>query len=170
LDISVAVAAVAGGVTAWLPRGLPGAGRGATARLLALLAGVVLTALVYSIGRSLVPPADAPVGQLAGLALLACVVVAVLPGVRRYGAPLVLGGIAMAVAVGVAGAAADPAGLMAAAMLPAAVAVVAAHFANGVLSPPPRPARTSPASEVSSDEHPADDRVGSTAETELVGR
>jgi RND superfamily putative drug exporter len=170
LDISVAVAAVAGGVTAWLPRGLPGAGRGVTARLLALLAGVVLTALVYSIGQSLVPPADAPVGQLAGLALLACVVVAVLPGVRRYSAPLVLGGIAMAVAVGVAGAAADPAGLMAAAMLPAAVAVVAAHFANGVLSPPPRPARTSPASEVSSDEHPADDRVGSTAETELVGR
>ena len=143
-DVAVAVAAVAGGVAAWLPRGLPGAGGGTGARLLAMLLGVVVTALAYGIGRSIVPPVDAPVGRLAGIALLACAAVASLPRLRRVGLPVVLGGIAMAVTVGVLGVTATSVTVLVAAGLPTVLALLAARGVHALLRPTP-PAPSTPA-------------------------
>jgi hypothetical protein len=143
-DIAIAVAAVAGGVVAWLPRGLPGAGRGMVVRLLALLGGALLTLVLYAVALSAVPPVQARIGWLAGLALLGCAAVAALPLVRRLALPVVLGGMALAVTVGVDGGATDPFGMLGATLLPAGLALVLARTAQGLLHPR-RPAPVSAA-------------------------
>jgi RND superfamily putative drug exporter len=146
--LAVAVAAVVGAVTAWLPRGLPGAGTLASARALGFVAGVLLTALWLSIALSLVPRSEAPAGPLAALALLASVAVAALPGTRRLSLPLVLGGLAFVVTAGVAGAWEDPASVLLAAILPGLTALVVARFTQAVIRPDdratPEPAQGAP--------------------------
>jgi RND superfamily putative drug exporter len=137
LEVAVAVSAVLGALLAWLPRRLPAAGLPAVARLLALVAGAVVTALVYTVALSLVPRVDAPVGQLAGLALLCCVAVALVPGPRRFAVPVLAGAVAMAVTVGVAGAAVDPGAAVLVAVLPAALALGLTRFADAVIAPRP---------------------------------
>jgi RND superfamily putative drug exporter len=134
-DIAIAVAAVAGGVVAWLPRGLPGAGRGTAARLLALLGGALLTLVLYAVARSAVPPVQARIGWLAGLALLGCAAAAALPLVRRLALPVVLGGMALAVTVGVDAGATDPFGMLVATLVPATLALVLARAVQGLLHP-----------------------------------
>jgi putative drug exporter of the RND superfamily len=138
-DLAVAVAAVAGGVAAWLPWGLPGAGRSTGSRLLAMVGGIVVTGLAYAVGRAMLPPLDAPVGRLAGLALLTCTALAALPVVRRYGLPAVLGGIAMATTLGVQGTAGEPVAMLAAAALPALLGLLLTRAVHGLLRPPVPP-------------------------------
>jgi RND superfamily putative drug exporter len=134
-DIAVAVTAVTGAVAAWLPRGLSGAGARMPLRLLGLLGGVLITALAYGVGRAVVPPVDADAGRLAGVSLLACAAVALLPGLRRYGLPLLLGGIAMAVTIGVEPADVDAMGLVSAAAVPVLTAFVLVRAMDAVLRP-----------------------------------
>jgi RND superfamily putative drug exporter len=140
-DVAVAVCVVGGAVAAWLPRGLVGAGSHLSLRLLALVGGGLTTALSYAVGQALVPPVQADAGRLAGAALLACAAVAVLPGVRRYGLAVLLGGAGVAVTVGVAGAAAAAGvggavgGQVGSAVLPAVLAFLLVRVVDAVLAP-----------------------------------
>ncbi len=145
-DIAVAVCAVAGGAAAWLPRGLRGAGPRMPLRLTALIGGVMLTALVDGVGRALVPPLDAEAGRLAGVALLTCAAVAALPGIRRYGLPLLLGGVGVAVTIGVAAPSVSPLGRVNGAALAVMLAFVLVRAADAVLSPQPEPGSPAQAS------------------------
>ncbi len=132
-DLAVAVSAVAGGLVAWLPRGMPGAGQGMGVRLLAFLGGVSVVGVAYPVITSFVPPAQVQAGRVAGLALLVCVAVAVLPGVRRAGVPVAFGGVAMAVSVAVGGYGVRSTGsLLRDAVLPAVLALVLAVVLNAV--------------------------------------
>lgn len=145
--IAIAVSAVAGAVAAWLPRGLPGAGRHAGARLLMLPTGVAVTAVAFALLQFALPSTDTVAGQLAGLALLATAAAALLPGIRRYGLVLLAGGAAMAVTVGIGAEAPDPGALVLPAVLPAAVAFLVARLTDGVVRPratrpQPRPPMT----------------------------
>jgi hypothetical protein len=134
-DIAVAVAAVAGAMAAWLPWGLVGAGRNLGARAIVLLGGGAVTGLVYAVARALLPPADVSVGYLAGVSLLLCAAFGLLPGIRRYGFVLLLGGAAMAVTIGVSPANTDPGALAVAAMLPALIALLVALMLDSVRRP-----------------------------------
>ncbi len=144
-EVAVAVAAVAGGVAAWLPAALSGTGRSRAARLLALLGGIVVAALVVAVARGLVPPVDLQVGLLVGVALLGCAVVAALPLVRRHAAGLLLGGISMAVAAGAAGPTGDPGALLVGVAATAAGAFVVAVVLGSLARPgPDRPRAPAP--------------------------
>jgi hypothetical protein len=78
---------------------------------------------------------DADAGRLAGVSLLACAAVALLPGLRRYGLPVLLGGIAMAVTIGVEPADVDAMGLVSAAAVPVLTAFVLVRATDAVLRP-----------------------------------
>ncbi len=136
-DVAIAVAAVGGGLVAWLPRGLPGAGRSTGVRLLALLGGGALALVLVAVAASLVPPVQASAGWLVGLALLGCAALLWLPGVRRVALPALVGAIVLAITVGLAGAASDPFALLLAALLPASLALLLARAVHGVLHPSP---------------------------------
>lgn len=135
LGIATAVSAAAGALSAWFPRALSGAGRTVAARLPVLLVGVLTTALAFAVLRSLVAPVDVVAGQLAGLAMIVCAAVAALPGVRRYGLVLLLGGAALAVTVALVAPATDPASAILVAALPAVIAFVAARAVQAVVRP-----------------------------------
>jgi putative drug exporter of the RND superfamily len=139
-DIAVAVSAVTGAVAAWLPWGLPGAGRSVGVRIVVLLVGVATTGLVFSVARSLVPPADLSVPPLVGLALLVTVALSLLPGLRRYGLVLVAGGLAVGVSLGIAPAGSDPVAAMTVAAVPAVLAALVAVGVDAVVRPRRRPA------------------------------
>jgi RND superfamily putative drug exporter len=141
LAVVTVIAAVVGAVIAWLPRGLPGAGRNVAARLLALLGGVLVAGLAYALIRSLVPPVDVVPSQVAGLALLACGVLAALPGVRRYGLAVMFGAgcVAITVALSPLGTSAEAPLVVAAP--PAVIAFVAARMLDAILRPGETPQR-----------------------------
>jgi RND superfamily putative drug exporter len=161
MDIAVAVAAVAGAVAAWLPWGLPGAGRSMGVRVVVLLAGVATTGIAFAVARSLVPPAELSVPPLVGLALLATTAVSLLPGLRRYGLVFVAGGFAVAAGLGVAPPAADPVAVMTTSAVAAVIAMLVAVTVDAVVRPRPEPRGGRPAVV----EEPAPRREG-----ELVGR
>ena len=139
-DIAVAVAAVAGAVAAWMPWGLPGAGRSLGVRVVVLLVGVATTGLVFAVARSLVPPADLSVPPLVGLALLSTVGLSLLPGLRRYALAMVAGGFAVAVGLGVAPLGADPVAAMTVAAVSAVIAMLVAVVVDAVARPRPHQA------------------------------
>ena len=136
-DVAVAVAAVAGAVAAWLPWGLPGAGRSTGVRGIVLLVGVATTGLVFTVARSLVPPADLSVPPLVGVALLATVGMSLLPGLRRYGLVLVVGGFAVAVALAAAPPGSDPVSAMTTTAVSAVLAMLVAVAVDAVVRPRP---------------------------------
>ena len=135
LALTTALAAVAGAVAAWLPRSLPGAGRILGARLLVLLGGATLATLLYAVIRSLIPPADVVPGQVAGLALVACGLLAALPAVRRYGLVLLLGAGCLAAVAATSPPGADPVSGLLVVAVPAVTAFVVARLLHAIARP-----------------------------------
>jgi hypothetical protein len=121
--IAVAVSAVVGAIIVWMPRGTPGSGYRPGARLLTLLCGAMAVAVIYALIRALIPYTKQNPGVMAAWALLIVVVVSAFTRLRRYGLPLILGGIVMTVTISVSGVGDTGLGtLMQIAMIPALIA------------------------------------------------
>jgi hypothetical protein len=159
-------------VTAWLPAVVPGTGRGRAARLLALLGGIAVAALLVTIARGAVPPVEVQAGLLVGVALLGCVAVAALPPLRGHAAGLLLGGLSLAVAVGFAGPSVDPASLLVTVAATASgafvLAVVLGSLARGGVQRPRAGASVLGASVLGASEPAASEPAASEAEAEEV--
>ena len=104
MAVAIVISSVVGGLIVWLPRGMPGAGFKPGVRILALLGGGVSVAIIYALIRAVIPFTKQNPGTMAAWALLALALVAGFTRLRRYGLPLVLGGIVMAVTIAVSGA------------------------------------------------------------------
>ncbi len=103
LAVAIIISAVVGGLVVWLPRGMPGAGNKPGARILMLLLGGVGVAIIYALIRAVIPYTKQDPGVMAAWALLAIALLTVATKLRRYGLPLILGGIVMAVTIAVSG-------------------------------------------------------------------
>ncbi len=103
IDVAIIISAVVGGLIVWLPRGTPGAGNAPGARIIALLCGGMSVAILYALIRAFIPYTNQNPGQMAAWALLLLAIVSSFTRLRRYGLPLILGGIVMAVTIAVSG-------------------------------------------------------------------
>ena len=133
--VAVVIAAVVGGLVVWLPKGMPGAGAQPGARILALLGGTMTVAIVYALIRAVIPYTKQNPGAMAAWALLALALIAAFTRLRRYGLPLLLGGIVMAVTIAVSGAGDTGLGtLMEIAILPSFLAGLLALLAYRIVT------------------------------------
>jgi RND superfamily putative drug exporter len=179
------VAALAGGVVGWLPFSLPGAGVSRASRLMALVGGVLLAAVVLSLVAAALPPASADATVVAAVALVGVVMVVMLPGLRRTGLPVLFGAPPVVVAFtvlatdGLAAGRLDALDQTGAAVLaggvPAVVAFVigalgaaaAGERREGVSPPAPSPGTLAAPAEAASEarsEAPAEARSGGLSE------
>jgi RND superfamily putative drug exporter len=142
-DVAIAISAIVGGIVVWLPAGMPGAGRARGTRLAMLVAGASVLALVYTGLSGLIPHTSRVAGQTAAWGLLLLALLIVLTPVRRYGLPLIFGGIVMAVTLGVGAddIAADDMALIRNALLPALLAGFLAILIDRIVSKPKQAAR-----------------------------
>ena len=92
-------AVLAGAVTAWLPRGIPGAGSAPWLRILALLLGVAAGLLLIAVGLALVPSVAQQPGLTAAAAVGAVAALAAWTRLRSYLLPIVLGAGVLGLAV-----------------------------------------------------------------------
>ena len=129
-DLAIAVSALIGSLTVWLPRAVPGLGRSRGGRLLGLLGGALAVALVVGALRAAIPYTERNPGQMAAWGLLAVTLLVAGTRVRGVGIPVVLGALAMAVTLGVGGVGltADFGVLRRNALLPAVLAGLTALF------------------------------------------
>lgn len=139
-DVAVAISVVVGGLVVWLPRGMPGAGRSPAIRVIMVLVGAMFVAVGYSLLAAIIPFTQHNPGLMAGWCLLALAIMSAFTRARKYGLPLILGGIVMAVTLAVAGSSAAGQGtLMQTAILPAFltgfVAITINRFVNLMREP-----------------------------------
>lgn len=106
-DVAIAVAAVVGGIVVWLPRGMPGSGALPGVRILVLLCGTAVVGVGYGLLRVVIPPVSQAPGQMAAWALLFAALLAAFTKLRRYGLPMLLGGLVMAVTFAVSSTGSD---------------------------------------------------------------
>ena len=161
-DVAIAVSAIVGGIVVWLPGGMPGAGRSRGLRILMILIGAGLVAIFFSLLRTIILPTNQVPGQMAAWSILALALLVAFTPLRRYGLPLVLGGITMAVTFGVGAADinADYGVLLRNALLPAFLAAFLAVLIDRLITrpappqveptEPEHPEPTEPVSELSS--------------------
>ena len=97
LPVGVAISVVAGSLVVWLPRGMPGSGRGPGVRVVMLILGGGFVALVFALLAALIPFTQQNQGLMTAWGLLLLVLVAGYTRAKSYGLPLILGGIVMAV-------------------------------------------------------------------------
>ena len=130
------VSALAGACAAWLPRGLPGAGRVPGIRILALGLGFAAASALAGVIMSLVPPVDQQPWPLAGAAVLGTAVLVAATPLRRYALPSLLGAAVLAVALGTGWRAIgfSLAPVVVGAAVPAVAAAVAALASQRLLS------------------------------------
>jgi putative drug exporter of the RND superfamily len=102
-DVAVIVSAIVGGLVVWLPVGMPGVGRAPAARILSALCGAIGVALIFALIRAFIPFTNQNQGQMAAWAMLVVAALAAFTKMKKYGLPLVMGGIVMAVTLAVAG-------------------------------------------------------------------
>jgi RND superfamily putative drug exporter len=92
-------AVLAGAITGWLPRGVPGAGSSPWLRIPALLLGVGAGLLGIAVGLSLVPSVGQQPGLTAAIAVGAVAALAAWTRLRSYLIPIVLGAAVLGLAV-----------------------------------------------------------------------
>lgn len=100
--LALAGAAALGGVGAWWPRALPGAGPAMPVRIAALLVGILSGAIGAGLLAAAVPAVQQRPWQLAAAAIVPSLLLAALPGLRRYALPVLSGALALAVAIALA--------------------------------------------------------------------
>lgn len=138
-DMAIAVSAVVGGIVVWLPTGMPGAGRARGVRMVMVLAGAGILAVVFGALSGFIPHTSQVPGQMVAWGLLLLALLIVLTPMRRYGLSLLLGGITMAVTLGVGAQdiTADYTVFIRNALLPAFMAGFLAILIDRIVSTPP---------------------------------
>lgn len=128
--VAIAVSAVVGGLIVWLPRAAVGSGPVPGIRVLVMLCGGAVVALVFLILTSAIPFTSQNPGLFVAWGLLFTALIVAATRVKRYGLPFLLGGVVMAVTLGVGAGELDTnvGVLLRNALLPAALAAMFSLF------------------------------------------
>ena len=99
LPLAVTISAIVGSLVVWLPRGVPGSGRGPAVRVVMLVLGGGFVAAVFALLAALIPFTQRNQGMMAAWGLVLLALFAAYTPARKYGLPLILGGIVTGVAL-----------------------------------------------------------------------
>ena len=172
-SLSIAVAALAGGIITWLPRGTPGAGSRPGVRILMLLIGVLSVSILFLLLKVLIPFTDQNQGQIAAWSLLIIALIVAITPLRKVSLPFLLGGIliTLSLAVGSSGITTDYGDMLQNALVPTFLAGFLALLIGRLTghaddardsADGPGSAEPSPSGSTAADAAPVKDQVGSS--------